>query len=109
MANATVHSDPKSMHSFAEFYPFYLNEHRNPTCRRLHFIGSTLVLVCLWAFAWTRNPGFIVAALLCGYGLAWIGHFRFEKNRPASFKRPIYSLMGDWRMYFDIWTGRIPF
>jgi hypothetical protein len=109
MANAALQPDPKTLHTFAEFYPFYLSEHRNATCRRLHFIGSTLVLACLWALIWTRNPVFIVAAVIFGYGFAWIGHFKFEKNRPASFKRPIYSLMGDWRMYFDIWTGRIPF
>jgi hypothetical protein len=109
MNDATLNTDPKTMHSFAEFYPFYLAEHRNPTCRRLHFVGSSLVLLCLWGLAWTGKPGFVVAALVCGYGFAWIGHFAFEKNRPASFKRPLYSLMGDWRMYFDIWTKKIPF
>jgi hypothetical protein len=107
MANATFDGDPKSLHSFAEFYPFYLNEHRNATCRRLHFIGSTLALICVWALIWTRAPGFLIAGLAFGYGFAWIGHFVFEKNRPASFKRPLYSFMGDWRMYFDIWTGKI--
>ena len=49
-----------------------------------------------------------VAGLLSGYGFAWVGHFVFEKNRPASFKRPLWSFMGDWRMYFDIWTGKVP-
>lgn len=109
MANAVFDGDPKSLHSFAEFYPYYLSEHRDPTCRRLHFIGTSLSLACLWALVWTHKPGFIVAALVCGYGFAWLGHFRFEKNRPASFKRPLYSFMGDCRMYFDLWTGRIPF
>jgi hypothetical protein len=107
MANAVFDGDPKSLHSFAEFYPFYLSEHRNATCRRLHFIGSTLVLICLWALIWTHLSGFAIAALVFGYGFAWIGHFAFEKNRPASFKRPLWSFMGDWRMYFDIWTGKI--
>ena len=51
----------------------------------------------------------VLGALLCGYGFAWVGHFGFEKNRPASFKRPLYSFMGDWVMYTDIWTGKIPF
>jgi hypothetical protein len=51
----------------------------------------------------------LVAGLLCGYGFAWVGHFVFEKNKPASFKRPLYSFMGDWVMYKDIWSGRIPF
>ncbi|TDP74811.1 Mpo1-like protein [Roseateles toxinivorans] len=101
--------DPKAMHSFAEFYPFYLSEHRNPTCRRLHFLGSTLVLVCLALLLTTGQLRFVLYALLCGYGFAWIGHFVFEKNRPASFKRPLYSFMGDWVMYRDIWTGKVPF
>ena len=107
MANATFHADPKSLHSFSEFYPFYLSEHSNGTCRRLHFIGSTLSLTCLWALLWTRQPAFFVAALAFGYGFAWIGHFGFEKNRPASFRRPLWSFMGDWRMYFDICTGKV--
>jgi hypothetical protein len=108
MANAVFDGDPKSLHSFAEFYPWYLSEHRNGTCRRLHFIGSTMSLICLWALIWTRQPGFFVAGLMFGYGFAWVGHFVFEKNRPASFKRPLWSFMGDWRMYFDIWTGKVP-
>ncbi|MBT9501170.1 MAG: DUF962 domain-containing protein [Burkholderiaceae bacterium] len=101
--------DPKAMRSFAEFYPFYLSEHRNPTCRRLHFLGSTLVLVCLAMLLTTGQLRFVLYALLCGYGFAWIGHFGFEKNKPASFKRPLYSFMGDWAMYKDIWTRKVPF
>jgi hypothetical protein len=96
--------DPRSFDSFASFYPFYLNEHRNPTCRRLHFVGSTLTLLCLAALVATRNPWWLLAGLLCGYGFAWIGHFGFEKNKPASFKRPLYSFMGDWLMYRDMWV-----
>lgn len=95
--------------SFAEFYPFYLSEHSNRTCRRLHFIGSSLALVCLVLWAATGEPGFLAGALLSGYGLAWVGHFVFEKNRPASFRRPLYSFMGDWVMFKDILTGRIAF
>jgi hypothetical protein len=52
----------------------------------------------------TRNPWWLLAGLLCGYGFAWIGHFGFEKNKPASFKRPLYSFMGDWVMYRDMWV-----
>lgn len=95
--------------SFAEFYPYYLGEHQNRTCRRLHFVGSTLVLLCLAALVYTANPWWLLGALFSGYGFAWIGHFGFEKNRPATFKHPFYSLMGDWVMYKDILTGRIPF
>jgi len=108
MANAASNGDIASLHSFAEFYPVYLSEHRNATCRRLHFIGSTLTLICLWSLLWTHQPLFLVAGVLLGYGFAWVGHFGFEKNRPASFRRPLWSFMGDWRMYFDIWTGKVP-
>ena len=101
--------DLKSIRSFAEFYPLYLAEHSHRTGRRLHFVGSTLALVCLSMLAATGRPQYLLYGLLCGYGFAWIGHFGFEKNKPASFKRPLYSFMGDWVMYKDLWTGRIPF
>jgi hypothetical protein len=99
--------DPRRFKSFAEFYPFYLTEHANRTCRRLHFAGSTLSLLCLVALVVTLNPLWLLAGLLVGYGFAWIGHFGFEKNKPASFKRPLYSFMGDWAMYRDIWLGKV--
>jgi hypothetical protein len=106
---AATSSDPRSFASFAEFYPFYLSEHGNRTCRRLHFLGSSLSLLCLVMLVVSRQPVWLLYALFCGYGCAWIGHFGFEKNKPASFKRPLYSFMGDWVMYKDIWTGKIPF
>jgi hypothetical protein len=99
----------KKYTSFRDFYPFYLSEHSNRTCRRMHFFGSTLALVCLALFIASGKGWWLVATLVVGYGFAWIGHFAFEKNRPASFKQPIYSFMGDWVMYKDIWTRRIPF
>ena len=95
--------------SFSEFYPYYLSEHADPRCRRLHFVGSSLVIGCLVALAGTGNAWWIAGALLCGYGFAWIGHFGFEKNRPATFKHPLYSLAGDWVMYKDMLTGKIRF
>jgi hypothetical protein len=100
---------PRRFTSFAEFYPFYLSEHSNRTCRRLHFIGSSLALLIAAAGLWRGQPIYLVYALLCGYGFAWVGHFGFEKNKPASFKQPLYSFMGDWRMWFQILTGRIEF
>jgi hypothetical protein len=112
MNSSTVHPDPVSVTSlktFAEFYPYYLGEHANRTCRRLHFIGSSLALLCLVTGLLRGQPLYFVYALLCGYGFAWVGHFVFEKNRPASFKRPLYSFMGDWVMYKDIWVGKIRF
>ena len=93
--------------SFREFYPFYLSEHRHPVSRRLHFIGSWGVLALLAIAAWTRNGWWLLAALVCGYGFAWVGHFFFEKNRPATFKHPFYSFLSDWVMFKDILTGKL--
>jgi hypothetical protein len=93
--------------TFREFYPFYLSEHRDRNCRRMHFVGSSLAIICLIVAIATRNPWWLLAGLLCGYGFAWIGHFAFEKNKPASFKQPLFSFIGDWAMYRDIWAGRI--
>ena len=93
--------------SFREFYPFYLDEHANRVSRRLHFIGSCAVLVLLFIALAQRDLRWLLAALLCGYGFAWAGHFFFEKNRPATFKHPLYSFVGDWVMFKDILIGRI--
>lgn len=106
-ASSPAPADAKAFKSFAEFYPFYLTEHSDRTCRRLHFAGSSLSLLCLVAAVVTRNPWWLLAGLLSGYGFAWVGHFVFEKNKPASFKRPLYSFMGDWVMYKDIWAGKV--
>ncbi len=93
--------------SFREFYPFYLGEHTNSISLRLHFVGSCGVLVLLGAAIVTGNGWLLLAALLCGYGFAWVGHFFFEKNRPATFRHPLYSFVGDWVMFKDILIGRI--
>jgi hypothetical protein len=95
--------------SFRDFYPYYLSEHANRTCRRLHFVGSSLAVVCFALAIAQRNAWWVLLALLIGYGFAWVGHFFFEKNRPATFKHPFYSFVGDWVMYFDILRGRIRF
>lgn len=95
--------------SFKEFYPFYLAEHQNRTCRRLHFIGSSLVLLVLVMSIVMSNYWLLLLLPVVGYGFAWVGHFAFEKNRPATFKYPVYSLMADWVMYKDILVGRIRF
>lgn len=99
----------KRFASFAEFYPFYLTEHANRTCRRLHFVGTTGVLACLATALVTGNAWWLLATVVCGYGFAWVGHFFFEHNRPATFKYPGYSFIGDWVMYRDMWLGRVTF
>lgn len=95
--------------SFAEFYPFYLQEHSNATCRRLHYVGSLLVLGIIAYSVLTQQWLWLLAIPLVGYGFAWVGHFVFEKNRPATFDHPFYSLLGDWVMLKDAFTGRIKF
>ena len=99
----------KQYTDFKSFYPFYLSQHQNIICRRLHFIGSSLIILMLsyillssaWVLLWTLP--------LLGYGFAWLGHFFFEKNRPATFTYPIYSLLGDWVMYKDMLLGKLKF
>ena len=95
--------------SFREFYPFYLTEHANSTCRRLHFVGTTLVIAFLATAFITRNAWWLLGALVAGYGCAWIGHYFFEHNRPATFTYPVYSFIGDWVMFKDLLTGKIRF
>ncbi len=93
--------------SFSDFYPFYLSEHADPTCRRLHFAGSTLVLIVLALALATQRWLLLLLLPLLGYGFAWVGHFFFEHNRPATFTYPFYSFAGDWVMYWQILTGRM--
>lgn len=108
--NADSSPDPERLaraKTFVEFYPLYLAEHRQPRNRRLHFIGSTLALVCLFFLLFTGDLWWLPAAVVCGYAFAWVGHFFVERNRPATFKRPLFSLMGDWVMWWQMLTLRI--
>jgi len=95
--------------SFSDFYSFYLSEHRDPVNRRLHFFGCLAVIIVilysLLAQVWLA----LILVPLVGYGFAWVGHFFIEKKKPATFKYPIYSLLGDWMMFKDIITGKIKF
>jgi hypothetical protein len=100
-------SDRRRFESFEEFYPFYLEEHRSRMSRRLHVVGTLLAILLLaWAIV-TRHWELLWAVPVAGYALAWLGHFAFERNRPATFKHPLYSLRGDFTMLRDVLTGRI--
>ncbi|MGC1546933.1 MAG: DUF962 domain-containing protein [Rhodanobacter sp.] len=93
--------------SFREFYPYYLGEHSNRMCRRMHFAGSSLVIiVVLWA-TFSGDMRWLWLAPIAGYGFAWVGHYVYEKNRPATFTHPLYSLMGDWVMYWQVLSGKV--
>ena len=92
--------------SLKEFYPYYLSEHQNTTCRILHFIGTGLLLLSLFAGVLFHDLRFIVAIPFIGYGFAWIGHFFFEKNKPATFKYPLYSLASDFLLFWDLLNGK---
>jgi len=95
--------------SFSTFYPFYLSQHANRTCRRLHVVGSTLVLAVLLYGLATQSWVYLWLLPVLGYAFAWVGHFFFEHNKPATFTYPLYSLMGDWVMYWHVISGKIPF
>jgi hypothetical protein len=92
--------------SYEEFWPFYVSQHMNPTNRALHFTGTTLVWLSL-AAALLVTPTWLLAAPFAGYGFAWVGHFFFEKNKPATFTYPLWSLRGDFRMYRLMLLGRM--
>jgi hypothetical protein len=103
---ATV-SDAR-IQTFREFYPYYLSEHRNGACRVCHFLGSSLVLTLLGYGIATSTWWLGILMPGAGYGPAWIGHYVFEKNRPATFTYPAWSLLADWVMMKDIVIGRVP-
>ncbi|MGZ8290025.1 MAG: Mpo1-like protein [Telluria sp.] len=93
--------------SFAEFYPYYLSQHGNRMCRRAHFLGSSSAIAAVAQYIDSMNPWWILVAVVTGYGGAWIGHFMYEKNRPASFTQPLYSFRADWVMYWQMLTGKL--
>jgi hypothetical protein len=102
-------SEEKPFRTFEDFYPFYLREHANRISRRLHFIGTSMAVTLLIAALATRWWGLIPVALVQGYAFAWVGHFFFEHNKPATFRYPRLSFMGDWHLWWEILTGRARF
>ena len=97
----------KSYQSFSEFYPFYLSQHQHPICRQLHFMGSLLILLVIAFVIYNQQFIGVFSLPVIGYGFAWIGHFVFEKNRPATFTYPLWSFMGDWKMFWQMLTRQL--
>lgn len=97
----------KRIGTFAEFWPFYVGEHRLPSCRAVHYIGSFAAPATLaWVIA-TGSWAFLPVVLVAGYGPAWVGHFIIEKNRPATFTYPVWSLLGDYKMLSYFLRGKM--
>ncbi|MGZ0190102.1 MAG: Mpo1-like protein [Alphaproteobacteria bacterium] len=90
--------------TYAEFWPYYLNEHAKPETRGLHYFGTGLGVALLLAAALTQDWALIPAALISGYLFAWIGHFMVEKNRPATITYPLWSFCSDFRM-LGLWLA----
>src|ERR1700743_3558776 len=101
-------SEQQTFRTFTDFYPFYLREHSKPMCRRMHFIGTSIAAVLIACALMTQHWWLLALALLTGYAFAWAGHYFFEHNRPATFKYPLFSLVGDWRMWWDLLWHRYP-
>lgn len=99
----------KKFKSLQEFYPFYLSEHQNTTSRVLHFIGTFLVIISLIGGLLFHDLRFIIAVPFLGYGFAWVGHFFFERNKPATFQYPGYSLASDFMLFWDLLNGKQSF
>jgi hypothetical protein len=99
----------KKYTTLKEFYPYYLEEHQNSTCRVLHFIGTGLVFLILFAGIFTANYSWLISIPFVGYGFAWVGHFFFEKNKPATFQYPLFSLASDFKLFFDLLLGKEKF
>lgn len=95
--------------SLKEFYPYYLSEHLNPACRILHFVGTGLIFLILAFSLISGKYLWLISIPIVGYGFAWIGHFFFEKNKPATFQYPWYSLASDFKLFFDLLTGKEKF
>lgn len=99
----------KEYHSLKEFYPFYLSEHQDSACRTLHFVGTGLVILSFVYFLISLNWIYLALVPVLGYGFAWVGHFFFEKNKPATFQYPGYSLASDFIMFWDLLRGKESF
>lgn len=96
----------RALASFREFYPYYLEQHSHPVSRRLHVLGTLLAILIAVAALLSGHWWWLLAAAVAGYLPAWVGHFLFQHNVPATFRHPLYSLRGDFVMLAEVLTGR---
>jgi len=101
--------EEKRIATLKEFYPFYLREHLNSTSRVLHFIGTSLVILLIPIAIYLKDANYLILIPFVGYGFAWVGHFFFEKNKPATFKYPAFSLASDFMLFWDLLRGKEKF
>jgi hypothetical protein len=99
-------SSSENITTYKAFWPFYVSQHQNKVCRNFHFVGTTFVFACL-IMAFTHSKWFLVGMPISGYAFAWFGHFVFERNQPATFKYPFWSLIADFQMYAFMCMGRM--
>lgn len=104
---ATTQQPNFPIRNYSKFYRFYLTEHRHMVSRRLHVAGSSIGLYFFAKAIRQRKPRYALYGLVSGYACAWVGHFVFEKNKPASFKQPLYSFISDWKMFADVLRGQL--
>lgn len=102
-------SSKRKYKSLSEFYPYYLSEHLHPVCRGLHFIGTLLLFIILFGAIFLSEYTYLWLLPVVGYGFAWVGHYFFEKNKPATFQYPLYSLASDFIMFKDLLIGKEKF
>lgn len=107
MANTTSMPAPKKYTTLTDFYPYYLTEHQDKRCQALHFIGTAILLLIAVAMFATQTWWYFFLIPVVGYGFAWVGHYVFEKNKPATFQYPGFSLASDFIMFWHILTGQI--
>ena len=100
-------TDVPRIQGYRDFWPHYVRAHTRPATRWLHFAGTSLALVAIAGSAVLAEPWLLLAAPIAGYGLAWIGHAAVERNRPETFRHPLWSLVGDFHMYGLMWVGRM--
>lgn len=101
------HMEHRRITSYRAFWPYYLGEHTRPATRMVHCFGTSLAIIIVVLAGLFGEPWLLLAALICGYGFAWLAHMLIERNRPATFKYPLWSLIGDFHMCGLIWLGRM--